>query len=324
MKDSPFLPGNRNDAGPVVLIYLFCINLYINCNLMRPPLVKVFTDPTSSFGIRQNIMPDMYNQLHYHPEIEIACIEAGSGTLFAGQSITQYRAGDIIMIGSNVPHFWKCDSTNDGMAHEPRTQVTVLHFEKNFWGSTFLELQENAYIKLLLEKAGQGISLQGQTRSKVAQLLSQMLEASGSEKIILLLNVLNTIALCSQLSFLSFEKEIPESDDSDRINNVLRYSRSHFSRRIELEEIAAVAFISPNSFCRFFKSKTSKTYSQFLIELRVNHACKLLKENRLNSKQVCCESGFNNFANFHKYFKQITGRSPVQYQKEFKSISLFG
>lgn len=291
---------------------------------MRPPLVKVFTDPTSSFGIRQNIMPDIYNQLHYHPEIEIAWIEAGSGTLFTGESITQYQAGDIVMIGSNIPHFWKCNSTDDGAAPKLRTQVTVLHFEKNFWGATFLELQENTYIKLLLEKAGQGIALQGHTRTKVAQLLSQMLVASGSEKIILLLNVLNTIALCNDLSFLSFNKEVAESDDSERINEVIRYSRSNFSRRIELEEIAAVAYISPNSFCRFFKSKTSKTYSQFLIELRVNHACKLLKENRLNSKQVCRESGFNNFANFHKCFKQIMGRSPVQYQKEFKSISLFG
>ena len=291
---------------------------------MKPLLLKVFTDPTSSFGIRRNIMPDVYNQLHYHPEIEISCIEEGSGTLFTGENIRPYKAGDIIMIGSNMPHFWKCDSRDDDMNTEQHTRATVLHFEKNFWGPAFLELQENAYIKSLLERTGQGIVLQGSTKLKVASLLSQMPEASGSEKIILLLNLLNTIALCTNLHFLSFNKAITENDHSDRINDVIRYSLCNFSRRIELEEIAAVAYISPNSFCRFFKSKTNKTFSQFLIELRVNHACKLLKENRLNSKQVCCESGFNNFANFHKCFKHITGKSPVEYQKEFKALSVFG
>lgn len=291
---------------------------------MKPLLLKVFTDPTSSFGIRRNIMPEMYNQLHFHPEIEISCIEEGTGTLFTGETIHQYKAGDIIMIGSNIPHLWKCDSSDEGQEVKQHTKVTVLHFEKHFWGPAFLELQENAYIKLLLERAGHGIALQGNTKHQVASLLSQMLHASGSGKIILLLNILNTIALSANLHFFTFNKNIAENENSEQINNVLTYSRSNFSRRIELGEIAAIAYISPNSFCRFFKSRTNKTYSRFLIELRVNHACKLLKENRLNSKQVCCESGFNNFANFHKCFKQITGKSPVEYQKEFQSLSLFG
>ena len=293
--------------------------------MMRPQLVRVFSDPTSSFSIRQNIVPDLYNQLHYHPEIEIVYIEEGSGTQFIGENISRYKAGDIIMIGSNLAHLWKCEGNDDGKYEKTVTKATVLHFEKNFWGNAFLDLQENAYIKLLLERSRQGIVLQGNTRDKVATLLTGMLKATGGDKIILLLNVLNTIALCDQLNFLSSNVDTTtRADEGDRINDVLKYSITHFSRRIDLEEIAAVAYISPNSFCRFFKSKTHKTFSQFLIELRVNHACKLLKENKLNSKQVCCESGFNNFANFHKCFKQITGKSPVEYQKEFKSLSLFG
>lgn len=291
---------------------------------MRPQLIRVFTDPTSSFSIRKNIVPDMYNQLHYHPEIEIVCIEEGSGTHFIGESISRYKAGDIIMIGSNVPHFWKCESNDDGAYQKPVTKATVVHFQRDFWGNAFLDLQENAYIKMLLEKSRQGIVLQGTTRDKVASLLTRMLNATGGDKIILLLNVLNTIAVCDKLQFLSSTDTNNITDEDDRIDNVVKYSMMHFNRRIDLEEIAAVAYISPNSFCRFFKSRTNKTFSQFLIELRVHHACKLLKEIKLNTKQVCCESGFNNFANFHKCFKQITGKSPIEYQKEFKSVGLFG
>jgi transcriptional regulator GlxA family with amidase domain len=103
--------------------------------------------------------------------------------------------------------------------------------------------------------------------------------------------------------------------DHERVSIIYEYSLRHFHRAIHLEEIAAVANISPNSFCRFFKSRTQKTYSRFLLELRVGHACKLLIENNLNIKQICFESGFNNFTGFYKYFKLITGKSPLGYQK---------
>ena len=84
-----------------------------------------------------------------------------------------------------------------------------------------------------------------------------------------------------------------------------------------MEEMAAVANISPNSFCRYFKSRTRKTYTQFISEIRVGHACKLLIEDSMNVKQICYESGFHNFASFHKHFKIITGKSPLNYQKSY-------
>jgi len=112
-------------------------------------------------------------------------------------------------------------------------------------------------------------------------------------------------------------QEVAGEAEHVRINLIYDYSIRHFRRPIQLEEIAAVANISPNSFCRFFKSRTRKTYSRFLLELRVGHACKLLIENNLSIKQLCYESGFNNFTSFYKYFKLITGKSPLGYQREF-------
>jgi AraC-like DNA-binding protein len=81
-----------------------------------------------------------------------------------------------------------------------------------------------------------------------------------------------------------------------------------------------VGNIGPKSFCRYFKLKTRKTFTQFLTEIRVGFTCKLLIENKLSIKRLCYESGLNNFASFHKAFRIITGKSPLNYQKEFRKV----
>ncbi len=159
----------------------------------------------------------------------------------------------------------------------------------------------------------------GKTREKVAEVLDSLLTTTDTQRIILLIEALSIIADCKNLELLSsigFRYDVVE-DEKDRINAIYEYSLKNFKRPIQLEEIAGVANISPNSFCRYFKSRTRKTYSQFLIEIRVGHACKLLIENKMSIKQLCYESGFNNFTSFHKYFKMITNKSPLTYQREF-------
>jgi YesN/AraC family two-component response regulator len=163
------------------------------------------------------------------------------------------------------------------------------------------------------------LQITGKTRQRVAELLEGLLHTDNTHRIILLMEALSIISDCKQLiplSSIGFKYEMVENDKT-RINVIYEYSLKNFKRPIQLEEIANVANISPNSFCRYFKSKTRKTFSQFLIEIRVGHACKLLIENTMSIKQLCYESGFNNFTSFHKYFKLITTKSPLTYQKEF-------
>jgi transcriptional regulator GlxA family with amidase domain len=165
------------------------------------------------------------------------------------------------------------------------------------------------------------LQVEGEARKRVAGLLEKLLEADGMPRVLLLLEALYILSESEQLQSLSsmgFKHNLPDAEH-ERVNLIYEYSLKHFKRAIQLEEIAMVANISPNSFCRFFKSRTRKTYSRFLIEIRVGHACKLLIENNLSIKQVCYESGFNNFTSFYKYFKLITGKSPLGYQREFMS-----
>lgn len=288
---------------------------------MRPQLLKVSKEPRHSFSVRHDLVPYVNNRWHYHAEVELIHFKKGEGTQFIGDNIQRFKAGDVVLVGSNLPHYWRFDDIyfeEDSKAH---ADVRVTHFCEDFWGSQFLQLPENVVIKTILERSRRGLQIVGKTRQKIAYLLEELLHTDDSHRIILLMEALNAIATCKQsaeLSSIGFRHDLQENE-KDRINAIYDYSLKNFKRTIQLEEIASVANISPNSFCRYFKSRTRKTYSQFLIEIRVGHACKLLIENNMSIKQLCYESGFNNFTSFHKYFKLITNKSPLNYQKEFMS-----
>lgn len=274
-----------------------------------------------SFSVRQDLVPHINNRWHYHTEIELIHFNKGEGTQFIGDSIKRFTAGDVVLVGSNLPHYWRFDDTYFDENRQQTADVRVAHFHETFWGQHFLDLPENNSIKTVLEKAKRGLQVGGPAQQKVAGLLEQLIGAEGPQRIILLIDALSAIAESPEavpLSSIGFKPDLGDAEN-DRINAIYEYSIRNFRRKIQLEEIAEVANISPHSFCRYFKSRTRKTYSQFLIELRVGHACKLLIENDQCIKRLCYESGFNNFTSFHKYFKKITGKSPLGYQKEFKS-----
>jgi AraC-like DNA-binding protein len=288
---------------------------------MKSQLLKVPTDPECSFSIRQDKVPYINNRLHYHPEIELVHFKSGEGTQFVGDSISRFHAGDIALVGSNLSHYWQFDDIYFEDNNQIEADVRVAHFCGNFWGDHFLNLPENKLIKTTLEKAKRGIQITGRIKDKVGSLLEDALFSEGSKRIILLIEILTIISKGEQtiLSSVGFKSNLDEIDD-ERISRIYEYSLANFNKsKISLKEIATIAHMSENSFCRYFKARTRKTYMQFLIEIKVGHACKLLIENKMSIKQIYYESGFNNVTSFHKYFKGITGKSPLMYQRQFLS-----
>ncbi|MRX46266.1 helix-turn-helix domain-containing protein [Pedobacter sp. HX-22-1] len=286
---------------------------------MRPQLLKVTSGPVHSFTVRQDLLPNI-DKLHYHQEIELIQIVKGKGTQFIGDSIKRFEAGDIFLIGSGLPHNLKYDEPYVQESGKSLTESRVIQFHENFWGESFLNLPENKIIRDLLEQSKRGIQIQGIAKIKIASFLDKLVDAEGPERILLLLTILQTLAKAPHdvclLSSIGFNNEVKDFENH-RMSLIYEYTLANFKKKIQLEEIAKIAHISPHSFCRYFKSRTKKTYSQFLLEVKVGQACKLLMENDLSIKELCYESGFNNFASFHKYFKIITGLSPLSYKKEF-------
>lgn len=285
---------------------------------MRPQLLKVPQNPLSSFSVRQDKVPYINNKWHYHIEAELIHFKKGNGTQFIGDHIQNFRDGDVILVGSNLPHYWRFDNLYFKADPEICADTRVAHFCEDFWGTHFLNLPENKGIKSLLHEAKRGICIPSDIKEQVAALLENMLHTEGSRKVMLLVEALTLIAESSYklLASIGFNNDFKEAE-SDRINDIYEFTLAHFRRKISTEEIAAVANISPHSFCRYFKSRTRKTYSQFVNEIKVGHICKLLIEDKISIKQICFESGFQNFASFHKYFKQVTSKTPLQYQKQF-------
>jgi AraC-like DNA-binding protein len=285
---------------------------------MRPQLLKVPQHPLSSFSVRQDKVPYINNKWHYHIEAELIHFKKGNGTQFIGDHIQNFKDGDVILIGSNLPHYWRFDDIYFKDDPESCADIRVAHFCEDFWGTHFLNLPENKGIRSVLEKAKRGVCIQGDNKEAIAELLEKMLYTDGSRKVMLLIEALTLISE-SQLTLLAsigFNNDFKEVEN-DRINAIYEFTMANFKRKIATEEIAAIANISPHSFCRYFKSRTRKTYSQFINEIKVGHICKLLIEDKISIKQICFESGFQNFASFHKYFKQVTGKTPLQYQKKF-------
>ncbi|MES2418950.1 MAG: AraC family transcriptional regulator [Bacteroidota bacterium] len=288
---------------------------------MKPQLLKVATDFIHSFSARCDTVADTNSHWHYHPEVELIYFKEGNGTQFIGDSIETFNTGDVILVGSNVPHYWRFDSTS---VDNRQVDVRVVHFNENFWGEDFLGLPENKELKILLQQAQRGLQVLGDEKKVIANLITQVIAAEGSRKIMNLMEALLTISASKDVKYLAslgFKYHFNELE-KDRFHAIYNYTISNFKDRISLEDIAEIAKISPNSFCKYFKSRSKKTYSRFINEIRVSHACRLLIENKMNVKQICYESGFYNFASFHQYFKQIIGKSPLQYQKSFVSKAL--
>ncbi len=286
---------------------------------MKAILRKVDSNAEHSFSVRENIYPFLYNYWHYHPEVELTYIRKSSGTRLAGDSIERFSDGDLILLGANLPHMWR----NDDIYFEPDSkhhiEAIAIHFREDFWGKEFLEIPEHRHIRQLLSFATRGFQIQGRTKDTIVAMMEEILHLKKAARVIHLLSMLDILARSRELRYLASQGFVDQYkiDPNDKINEIYQYTLTNFKNGISIQDVARHVHISPNYFCRYFKKRTSKTYIEFVTELRVGYACKLLLENNLNINQICYESGFNNVSNFNRKFKELIGQSPSQYYKEY-------
>ncbi len=253
---------------------------------------------------------------HYHPEIEMVFVNGGSGKRQIGSHISYYTDGDLILIGSNLPH---CGFTDE---HTGNKNETVIQLKSDFLGASFFNLQETRCILELFDKAKGGIAFGSETKRAVGHRIELMEGQAPFERLISLLAILKELESASDYTILNasgFSMEM-QVQDNDRINMVFNYVKDHFTEEISLETISEMASMTVPSFCRYFKKITKKTFTRFVNEYRVVHASKLLAEKQISIANISYESGFHNFSHFNKLFKEFTGKSASQYRKELKSV----
>lgn len=266
-------------------------------------------------------LPHFIVPWHYHPEIEIMYILEGTGTRFVGDHMEKYEEGDLCIVGGNLPHEWRNDEEFFKKESNLRSSCYCLFFQKEIFGTTLLNLQEMKNIKNLLERANRGIKFFGHSRDEIAALIHDYVKESGAARITKLITLLECMATTEELETLAsvgYTRHTVNSEDFERFNKIYQYIMRNFSRPIRLEEVSSLIGLTPNAFCRYFRDRTKKTFVQYLNDVRIGHAKKLLIEGKMTISSLSVDSGFNNLSNFIEQFKRSTNMSPSEYQRRYR------
>ena len=286
---------------------------------MQPKLEKVFSNYASSIAVKREITPFMDYPLHYHPEFEIIYVEKSYGIRLMGNHIGHFSDGDLMFISPNLPHVWKNDNDFYQDNKNLFVDVYVIHFREKALKEGFFDLPELAHLKKLFQLGQQGMLIKGTDKKKIIGLIKDVYNSSGFDRLILFLKTLDAIAKTEDYELLSnqgFTNSLNNAD-SERINKVMNFLIENYTREIELDEVANLVNLNKSSFCRYFKYRTHKTCSQFLNEIRIAHACKLLINGELSISEICYETGYNNISHFNRQFKLITGLTAKTYTNKY-------
>lgn len=278
---------------------------------IKPNISSSFT--TLRFERNENAKA---NNWHYHPEIEIVFVAGGSGKRQIGSNISYFKKGDLVLIGSNLPH---CGLTNENTKND---YEIVIQFKPDFLGDALWKSPEMAKVVSLLQTSKSGIVFGEKTKKLLEKKIVSMYNATSLKKLTKFLDLLNELANTDDFIILNAGKYYlhTQVEDNERINMIFNHVKNHFREEITLQEIANLSNMTVPSFCRYFKKITNKTFTHFVNEYRIIHAQKLLAEQAMSITDVCYESGFNNFSYFNRTFKEFTQKSPSEYRKEFSNL----
>jgi AraC-like DNA-binding protein len=282
---------------------------------MKASLEQLANTTDGSFLFRQFNLPYFDAPYHFHPEFELTLILKSEGKRFVGNQVADFKEGDLVLLGANVPHCWK----NDGIGNENSARSIVVQFKEDFLGQGFFKNAETQPIRSLFDKAKSGILISGKTRDRVAREMIFLQTVPPFQKLLGLLDLLNTIATSKDFEIIDNQPDKYDLSavDLDRINKVYAYVIEHYTQDIHLETAAHLTNMTETAFCRYFKKITKKTFLDLVTEFRIKHACNLLNSTDKQVAEVCFESGFGNISHFNKQFKVVTGYSPLNYRKMF-------
>lgn len=274
------------------------------------------TQANHKLNIYRRNVPCLDVAWHYHPEFELIYISQSHGIRFVGDSVSPFTPGDLVLVGSYLPHLWRNDLSYYQSDSKLEVKTIITKFTNDFLGNDLLNKPEFYEIKKLLDESKFGISFGKDLAEKLHADFIELPELSDTEKHIKLLGILNKLSLSENKSILSSsDMRQSTTESSERIDTVLKYISDNYATNIGLDDIASVACMTTNSFCRFFKKTTNKSFTQFLNEIRIRNASRILVQENLPVSDVCYIVGFNSITNFNKQFKQIMGSTPKNFRE---------
>jgi len=273
----------------------------------------------NSFNIKWDDFPHFTFPWHFHQELELVYVIKSFGKRFVGDHVEDFHDGDLVLLGSNLPHFWKNDEVF--FNNDPKYQVNaiVIHFPADFFSHQIENYPEFHLIRKLFIRAARGVSFPLQVSGRLDPKIKRLLKLKGLERTLGFIKILDQLARTNDYKLLAGETWRTDLYDwsSNRLDKVMHIINANYRQQIRLEVIAGHIGMNPSAFSRYFKEKTGKSFTEFVNEMRIGYACKLLLEGKQTVSQICFESGFNNLSNFNRCFKKVIFMSPVHYRGQF-------
>lgn len=283
---------------------------------MKPVLEYLPKEAEESFVVKDFDYAYYPTPWHFHPEYEIVLVTESSGKRFIGDAVSNFEPGDLALIGPNLPHLYRNDSNYYQPDSQLRAKSIVVHFLEASFGAHFLTLPEAKEIKKLLEKSNRGLHITGSTNQIISEQLFELVALKGFSRWLKLLEILHTLSVSEEYSYISKANISGQNElESERMDRVLQFVLKNFNQEISLKDAAVIANMAENSFSRYFSQRTRKSFTSYVNEIRLSHACKLLIDNEKSVAQLCFECGFETLSNFNRQFKRQYKINPLAYRK---------
>jgi AraC-like DNA-binding protein len=289
--------------------------------MMKVEKTEITSRLNSYITVIKRDEPYFQAPFHYHPEVELVYITESYGKRIIGNSVEHFNAGDMVFLGSNIPHVWLNDEVYYRGINKMRAKCIVVYFNKDIFGSCFYELKEVGKVAALFDQAARGLNISGKTNSVIAQKLNALTKKKDFEIIVGLFEILSILSESKDLTLINKEPyvSIDKKQKNDRLSDVFKYINMHYADEIHLDYISKLANLTPQSFCRVFKAKTKKRFVEYLNEVRVSNACKQLIETDMSISEIAYQCGYKTVSNFNKLFKKISGITPKEYKAKINT-----
>ena len=286
---------------------------------MKAPIHKNIESQVRTVTVQELRESHFDPNWHFHPHYQLFTVLEGTGKRLIGDSIHTFEPGDTVFLGPDIPHLWRSDSDYFNSESELSTHGIVLYFQEDFLGKDFLDRQEMLPLRQLFIESKRGIAYKGPLRDHIRAELEGMLHEEGFQSILRLMTLLDRLAHeegGTPIASYGYVNTYKVSE-TERMQKVHSYVLQHFSQDIRLGDVASLAGMSEAAFCRYFKARSNKTFIDFVNEIRIGHACKLLLEDQWTIAQIAYDSGFDSLSNFNRNFKRYIGHTPREYKGNY-------
>lgn len=281
---------------------------------MNPEFLDRSVQPDSSFSITHANEKHLMKLFHYHQQVEIVAIVRSTGTRFIGDAISDFKPGEIVVIGENLPHMWQNDRSYFEDTNDKRAEAITIHLGNNFVKKGLLDIPEHVSIKRLIKRSKRGILFKN--HADIFSKLLKLPQSTGYAQFLGVLDIINGLSnskIFEPISSDGFMERISNEKES-RIYPVHNYIMKNFKEDISLGKVAEVANMNPSAFSRYFKKNQGITLVQYINNIRVGYACKLLMKKEMSVIEICYASGFSNVSNFNRHFRKKYQMAPREYR----------